>query len=38
MVVESFGIHQTIVNGKVMREDGQYTGATSGEVLRSGSA
>jgi N-acyl-D-aspartate/D-glutamate deacylase len=38
LVVESFGIHQTIVNGEIMREDGRYTGGTPGQVIRSGSA
>lgn len=38
LVVESFGVHHTIVNGVVTREAGASTGQRSGQVLRSGTA
>jgi N-acyl-D-aspartate/D-glutamate deacylase len=38
LVVESFGIQQTIVNGEVVRDKGRFTGSMSGQVIRSGSA
>jgi N-acyl-D-aspartate/D-glutamate deacylase len=36
LIQRSEGISQTIVNGKVIYEDGKISGQTAGEVLRSG--
>jgi N-acyl-D-amino-acid deacylase len=38
LVIESKGIQQTIVNGEIVRDEGRYTGSSSGQVLRSGAA
>ncbi|MBL6749076.1 MAG: amidohydrolase family protein [Nevskia sp.] len=38
LVVESFGIRQTIVNGQVVRDNGSFTGSMAGQVIRAGSA
>ncbi|MCE2486330.1 MAG: D-aminoacylase [Desulfurellaceae bacterium] len=36
LIQKAEGIHTVIVNGQVILEDGQHTGATPGQVLRAG--
>ncbi len=38
LVMPARGVHDTIVNGVVLYEDSEHTGALPGQVLRSGQA